>query len=104
MPDFNEAVGTFLRIDCEDGDWFAVQPHDESVIRKAVQDYREKGIDSLVELEHRMGYPVHIVASHVAAFYPCSPEIRAATLMEEIREDEWRNEFRKAHAVKGWEE
>jgi hypothetical protein len=100
--DFNESAGTFLRVDVGDG-WFAIQPHEESVVRKAIVDFRERGIDSLVEIEDRHGSPIALVASTIVGFRRSTPELRATYTLEEIRQDEWERDFRKAHAAPEWE-
>lgn len=104
MMDHNREFGTFLRVDQTDGGFFTLQPHDESVVRKAVQDYREKRIDSLIEAEHRFGYPVYFIASSVISLYLSTPESREASVLEEIRQDEWEEEFRKRNRAKAWDD
>lgn len=101
MSDFNEEAGTFLRMDTTDG-WYALQPQEESVVRKAITDYRERGIDALVEVEDRYGNPLAVVASMITGFRRSTPEMRCAAVLEEIRQDEWDREFRKVHAVPEW--
>ncbi len=102
--DFNEQAGTFLRVDVDDGGWFAIQAHEESVVLKAVRDFRERGIDGLIEVEDRYGCAVHLVASTVTCVRLSTPEIRAASLLEEIRQEEWDRDFRKQHATPEWGE
>lgn len=100
-PDFNEQAGTFLRVDLEQ-DWIGVAAHEESVVRKAVVDYREKGRDSLVEVEARRGHPIAFVASSVVSFYLSTAADRARTALEEIHQEEWDRDFRKRHATPAW--
>lgn len=102
MSDHNERAGTFLRVDVDDGGWFAIQPHEESVVLKAVRDFRERGIDGLIEAEDRDGCTVWIVASTVTCVRRSTPEIRAASVLEEIRQEEWERDFRKQHATPEW--
>jgi hypothetical protein len=102
--DFNESAGTFLRVDVDDGGWFAVKAHEESVVLKAVSDYREKGRDCLVDVEDRYGCTVHLVASTVTCVLLSTPANRVASLMEEIRQEEWDRGFRKQHATPEWGE
>jgi hypothetical protein len=103
-PDFNEQAGTFLRVDVDGGVWFAVQAHEESVVLKAVRDFRERGIDGLIEVEDRYGCAVHLVASTVTCVRRSTPEIRTASLLEEIKQEEWDRDFRKQHATPEWGE
>lgn len=97
--DFNEAAGDFLRVDVDDGGWFAVLSHEESVVLKAVRDFRERHIDGVVEVEDRYGCTVHLVASTITCVRRSTPEIRSASLLEEIRQEEWDRDFRKQHAT-----
>lgn len=101
--DFNEEAGSFLRIDLQDGTWLALGMHEESVVKKAIRDFRERRIDSLIEVEHRTGYTIGIAASCILYYQPCTPETRATAILEEIRQDEWEDRYRREHAVKPWD-
>lgn len=103
MSDFNESAGTFLRVNVEDGSWYAIAAHEASIVRKAVVDFREKGIDSLLEIEDRYGVSVGIVASIIIGFVVSTPEGRLAASIEELRQEEWEADVRKLHAAKEWE-
>lgn len=100
--DFNEAAGTFLRVDVGDG-WFSIMPQEESVIRRAVRDFRERRVDSLLEIEDRYGCTINLVASTVLSFRLSTPETRRSAILEEIRQDEWEERFRKENAAKPWD-
>lgn len=102
--DFNEQAGTFLRVNVDDGGWFAIREHDASVVRKAVLDYRERGIDSLIEVEGVRGEIIAVAVSTVTSFYLSTPEIRAANALGELRQEEWVRDFRKQHKVAAWDE
>lgn len=104
MSDFNEEAGTFLRVDVDDGGWFAIQAHEESVVLKAVRDFRERRIDGLIEVEDRYGCTVALVASTVTCVRRSTPEIRRLSTLEEIRQEEWERDFRKQHATPEWGE
>lgn len=101
--DFNETAGTVLRVDCENLGWLSIVPQEESVVRKAVRDFREKGINCLLELEERGGFTMNIVASEIIGFRLSTPASRRDAILEEIRQDEWEERFRKENAAKPWD-
>jgi hypothetical protein len=102
MTDYNKQAGEVLRVETESAS-YTVEAHERSVVAKAVRDYRERGIDTLLELDHKDGQPLGIVASTIVTFYVSTPYTRTAALLDEIREDEWEDAFRKANAAPEWE-
>lgn len=101
--DFNERAGTFLRVEVDDGGWFGIRAHEESVVLKATRDFRERGIDSLVEMEDRYGAAVHLVASTITCVRLSTPESRRASVLDELHQEEWEREVRKQHATPEWD-
>ena len=103
-PDFNDQAGTFLRVDVDDGGWFGIRAHEESVVLKALRDFRERGIDGVLEVEDRHGITVHLVAATITSVRRSTPETRRANVLDALREEEWERELRRQYATPEWDQ
>jgi hypothetical protein len=99
----NREVGTYLRVEVDDGQFFAMDASEEAVVRRAMILWRERGVETVLEILHRDGYMVTLPASRVCSLMISTAEQREAALIFEVRYDEWEARFRAEHAPKEWE-
>jgi hypothetical protein len=98
MGDPNQDHGTFIRVNMRDSDhWYHIETADLNVLKRAVSQWLERGIDTLLELnEGALGCEICLPASLVMSFYISTPEMREKAVRDEARADKWDRELRRS--------
>ena len=101
---YNEKLGTYLQVACFEDTQLMIKSHELTAVRKAVKDYREKDIDTLLEIEHVDGTIMGVVASTIYSYFLSTPETRESDVVMKIQEALWVEDVKKEHLPSEWEE